>query len=756
MGKRTGLLASLAAGLALGILTLTGLPVDTASASENGLVISEFRARGPAGGNDEFFELLNSSAVDRDISGYRLQGCASSSGNPSDRATVPENTVLKAGQHYLFTNSGGYSGSVAGDQTYSTGVSDLQSSNSSGVRVTYASGTVIDGVGSPNSPCREGAGITTPTSNGENAFERKIDGTQDTDDSAADFEGPKASNPQNTGGGAPPPGPDITKIHDIQGYGAESPLAGENATIEGVVTGVDDEIGSSFGPNNTIRRFPEDAGIFVQEEPADADDDAATSEGIFVGFVRDRNAYKPGDVVRVNGRVKEKFDQTIISEAFGEEPEIVGSTPVPDPVTIDVSRAESQNAEERPYYETLEGMRVELETGTANSGGTNKFGEVFITPGTERDRVFRTEVEPALIATDADAGAGDPDNPYRDPDGSTTEVEADLFDRVDGAVGPMAYAFSNYRVMIQPDDLPTVADTGVAYPYDDIAPAGGKQLRIASFNLENYFPVGGKLDGGTVSEEEFAERTARLTDAIDDLMERPDILAVQEVADLPTLQALASSLGGYTAYLEEGNDDRGIDVGFLIKDTVNVKDVTQYGKTAQGPAGFDCSDVEGRLFDRPPLAVEVKTKGFGEFTVFSNHFSSKGAPDECREAQATFVRDRVAELENDGKRSIVAGDLNAFEDESALKTLEDGTTTLDNLWDEAPAEERYSFAFSGKLQTLDHILVTQGLQSKVDDFRYAHFDNDYYQREDPTDGHKVSDHDPPVLTLARGSGKRGR
>jgi predicted extracellular nuclease len=320
----------------------------------------------------------------------------------------------------------------------------------------------------------------------------------------------------------------------------------------------------------------------------------------------------------------------------------------------------------------------------------------------------------------------------------------------------MAYAFSNYRVMIQPDDLPTVADTGVAYPYDDIAPAGGKQLRIASFNLENYFPVDGKLDGGTVSEEEFAERTARLTDAIDDLMERPDILAVQEVADLPTLQALASSLGGYTAYLEEGNDDRGIDVGFLIKDTVNVKDVTQYGKTAQGPAGFDCSDVEGRLFDRPPLAVEVKTKGFGEFIVFSNHFSSKGAPDKCREAQAAFVRDRVAELENDGKRSIVAGDLNAFEDESALKTLEDGTTTLDNLWDEAPAEERYSFAFSGKLQTLDHILVTQGLQSKVDDFRYAHFDNDYYQREDPTDGYKVSDHDPPVLTLARGSGKRGR
>ncbi len=43
------------------------------------------------------------------------------------------------------------------------------------------------------------------------------------------------------------------------------------------------------------------------------------------------------------------------------------------------------------------------------------------------------------------------------------------------------------------------------------------------------------------------------------------------------------------------------------------------------------------------------------------------------------------------------------------------------------------------------------LQSKVGDFRYAHFDNDYYKREDPADGHKVSDHDSPILTLSCGN-----
>ena len=731
-------------------LLVAVLAVAPALASPNGVVVSELRTRGPVGGNDEFVELFNTSTSSVDISGYRLQGCASTGGAASDRTTIPSGTVLQPGQHYLFTNaaSGGYSGSVPGDRTYTTGFTDF-GANASGLRIVDASGSVVDGAGSPSSPCREGAGITTPTTNGDNSFERKDGGRQDTDDNAADFEGPKAGNPQNSGSVPEPPEPEITPIHDVQGPGASSSIAGQTVTVEGVVTGIDDEIGASFGDNNTIRRFPEDAGIFVQEEPADADTNPDTSEGVFVGFVRERGNYQPGDVVRVNGRVAEKFGMTILSETINQEPEKIGAAPVLEPVEIDAGRAEGQDPQARPYYETLEGMRVRLAAGTANSGGTNKFGELFMTPGTQQDRVFRTDTEPALIATDADAGAGDPDNPYRDPDGSTTEVEADLFDTVTGATGPMLFAFENYRIMVQPGELPAVADTGVAYPYNELEPSGRKQFRVASFNVENYFPVGGQLDGGTVSQEEFDEKTTRLTDAINNRLKRPEVVAVQEVQDLATLQALANSAGAYTAYLEEGNDSRGIDVGFLVKEGVKVEGVAQYGMTATAPEGLDCSDVEGGLFDRPPLAIEVRTGSFGGFTIFSNHFASKAAPDACREAQAAFVRDRVAELEAAGKRSIVAGDLNAFEDESALTTLQDGTSTLDNLWDEAPEQERYSFAFQGRLQTLDHVLVTDGLRGKVGEFRYAHFDNDYFEREDPTDGHHVSDHDPPVLTLSK-------
>ncbi|MBA2729505.1 MAG: endonuclease/exonuclease/phosphatase family protein, partial [Euzebyaceae bacterium] len=674
------------------------------------------------------------------IGGWKLEGCAAASGSPSTRFTVPAGTTLPAGGHYLFANrsTGGYSGTVPADATYTTGLSD-----DGGVRITDTAGLAQDGVASADGPtdqCREGTGLTLPSANGDDtAFERLAAGTQDTDDNATDFAGPKAADPDNLAGDEPEPEP--TPINEIQGPGDESPLEGQDVIVEGVVTGVDDEIGANFS-----RTFPEDAGIFIQSLSADDDGDPATSEGIFIGFARDRDAYPPGTVVTTEGEVKEKFGFTMISEDLGLEPEIIGTAPVPAPVTIDPALAAAQDPFDRAYYETLEGMRVRLATGTANSGGTNKFGELFLIPGTERDRVFRTDPAPDLLATDADAGAGDPNNPFKPAAPSTTLVRGDLFDRVDDVVGPFAFSFSHFKIMVQEGNLPTVTDGPTDFPFS-LAPAGANQLRVASFNVENFFPPGIELDLSPVTQAEFDEKRARLTDAIGDLLERPQVVAVQEVYDKATLQALADDLGGYTAYLEEGNDERGIDVGFLVADGVQVGDVTQYGKNEPGPAGFTCSDVRGGLYDRPPLAIEVSDGAFAA-TVFSNHFSSKSAPDQCRQAQAAFLEDIVADLEDEGREVIVTGDLNAFEDESALIEFTDGETSLRNLWFDAPPQERYSFAFSGKLQTLDYMLVTDGLDDRVDDFRYAHFDNDYYERDDPTDGHHVSDHDPPLGTFS--------
>jgi predicted extracellular nuclease len=196
--------------LALLVAALTVLGGGaTAFASANGVVISEFRFRGPTGGNDEFVELINAGTSSVSIGGWKLQGCSGTTGVASTRVTVPAGIVLAPGQHYLFTNNaatGGYTGSVPGDTPYGVGFTD-----GAGARITLPDETtVVDGVGGNGiggTQCREGSGIVgMPTTNGDQAYER-VGGTQDTDDNVADFLGPKASNPQKfgpTGGDAAP------------------------------------------------------------------------------------------------------------------------------------------------------------------------------------------------------------------------------------------------------------------------------------------------------------------------------------------------------------------------------------------------------------------------------------------------------------------------------------------------------------------------------------------------------------------------
>ena len=197
-------------GAVVALLTSLAL-APAASAISDDIVISEFRVRGPVGGNDEFIELRNGSTAPVSIAGWRLQGCASGDGAAGTRATVPAGVSLAAGQSYLFTNfqsnGTGYSGSVAGDQTYGTGITDFANNNNAGIRLLDDAGTeptdVVDGVGSPTSPCHEGNGFATPVANGDQSFERH-GGVEDNDNNLGDFLGPKPGNPQNRAGTGPP------------------------------------------------------------------------------------------------------------------------------------------------------------------------------------------------------------------------------------------------------------------------------------------------------------------------------------------------------------------------------------------------------------------------------------------------------------------------------------------------------------------------------------------------------------------------
>ena len=103
------------------------------------IVISEFRVRGPNGGNDEFVELYNLSGAPVAIGGWNIRGSNNAAG-VSIRATITAGTILQPGCHYLLTNAaaGGYSGAVAGNQTYTVGITD-----DGGIALTLPDGTIV-------------------------------------------------------------------------------------------------------------------------------------------------------------------------------------------------------------------------------------------------------------------------------------------------------------------------------------------------------------------------------------------------------------------------------------------------------------------------------------------------------------------------------------------------------------------------------------------------------------------------------------
>src|SRR3954454_2577966 len=414
-------------------------------------------------------------------------------------------------------------------------------------------------------------------------------------------------------------------------------------------------------------------------------------------------------------------------------------------------------------------MRVQLPVGIATGGGTTKFNDVFLEPGTTAERLFRKNTvaadetpwydKPAEIGIAPDGGAGNPADP-RLPWKSTTQVNLDLFDIARNVVGPLSYTFSYYEIMPQLGGPTPTIERGpinaVAPPTAPAQPAN--TLRVASFNVENFFPVGKDNDGHIITQPEYTARVDAIVHAIKDRLGAPDVVAMQEVAVFAdganALTGLAQALGNYTPYITTNNDGRGIATGFLVKAGTTATNGrllrnTEVGKWAGDsvcdlyePDGPDPgTEQDGKLFDRAPYALDLK-KGDLSFTALSNHFASQSHQTQCRVDEAAYVRDAAAALQQDGRNVLVAGDLNDFEFSAPLGTLSQGNV-LANLWSDVPAGEAYSYKFNGHLQTLDHILVTAGMKTRLSDVPYIHLDHHVYDRV-PGSGTALSDQDPPL------------
>ncbi|MFD9905960.1 endonuclease/exonuclease/phosphatase family protein [Streptomyces sp. NPDC059063] len=578
---------------------------------------------------------------------------------------------------------------------------------------------------------------------------------------------------------ASPASADQVRVHDIQGTTRLSPLAGRQVTdVPGIVTGV-----RAYGSK----------GFWIQDPQAD--DDRATSEGVFV-YTGSAPTVKTGDAVRVSGTVTEYVPggansgnqsltqltkPTVTVESSGNA--------LPAPVTIsaksvpsayapagDPAAGNSVNAlplRPRSYaldlYESLEGMNVAVGTSRV-VGATDPYNELWVTVKPHENR---SERGGALYRSYAAQNTGRLQIQQLAPVSESPFPKADVGDVLSGTTeGPLDFnQFGGYTLTAR--TLGKVVPKGLQR--ERTRPQRERELAVATYNVEN-------LDPGDPQEKFDALARAVVTH-----LASPDIVALEEIQDnsgakndgtvaadqtLKKFTDAVAAAGGprysWRSVDPENNKDGGEPGGnirqvFLYNpervsftdraggDATTPTDVVRAGKRAaltRSPGRIDPANAAWTN-SRKPLAGEFTFRGRTVFVV-ANHFASKGGdesltshhqppsrPSEVQrvkqaEAVNAFVRKiRAAEKNAD---VVVAGDINDFEFSPTTKALEAGGALRAGV-KSLPRAERYSYVFQGNSQVLDQILVSPG----VGRFAYdsVHVNAEFAEQN--------SDHDPQVV-----------
>jgi predicted extracellular nuclease len=584
----------------------------------------------------------------------------------------------------------------------------------------------------------------------------------------------------------------ITPVHNVQGSGNTSPLVGQVVTTGGIVTGVKSN------------------GFFIQTPDAQIDADPNTSEGVFV-FTSSAPpaAAAVGNSVAVGGTVQEFVPSADVNSPPATEiitPSVTllsTGNPLPAPITITTAATLVNDINNLERYE---GMRVHVDSftviaptqGTVDEpNATSTSNGVFYGVVTGVPRPFR---EPGVQVPDP-LPPGSPccvprfdSNPERlrvDSDGlvGAAQLEVTTGATIANVTGPLDYAFRTYTILpdvgtlTQGSVVGNVSATPVPVPTSD-------EFTVGSFNMERFFDTvnDGETGGAPVlTVTAFNNRLNKASLAIRNILRSPDVLGIEEMENISTLQAVANKVnadagtpGDYQAYLVEGNDIGGIDVGFLVKSSrVTVIDVTQFGKdTTYIDPG---TGNPALLNDRPPLVLRatVANPAGSPFaiTVIVNHLRSLSGVDDPtdgnrvrtkRRAQAEYLANLIQarQVADPHERIISVGDYNVFQFNDgyvdSIGTIK-GTPTptnqvvlassdlvnpdlIDLLSEVTPASQQYSYSFDGDAQVLDHELVSANLLPQLTRIAYARNDADFPEsfRNDPNRPERISDHDMAV------------
>lgn len=540
-------------------------------------------------------------------------------------------------------------------------------------------------------------------------------------------------------------------IHAIQGSGNTSPLNGQTVQTSGIVTAVASN------------------GFYVQAPDTEQDSDPATSEGIFV-YSGSAPTVAVGDAVQVTGTVSEyKPSGSVLSTTELVSPAVtVTSTGNPLPSWVEINPDPNGPIDQLERYE---GMRVHVSNPRAigPTGGTTTSDGIFYVVASPTARPLREPgVEPG-IALPAGMPANYPKfdgNPERlrvDTSSCPAPTIAGVGQSFTELLGPLTYSTDFTIVACPGAPIGTIAAQAVPI-------RGEREFTVASFNMLNFIND--------------ANRMAKASMAIRNIMRMPDIIGVEEMYNLATLQALADKVNtdagsanpGYVAQLLSKSS--GQQVGFLYRGD-RVKDVTVVEVGADATFTDPRYGTQAKTNDRAPLVMTAKlVPPVGQplpVTVIVNHLRSlidvdtvSGTGDFARakrQAGAEYLASLIAGHQAAGENVISVGDYNAFEfndgyvdvlgtitghptgaDQVLLASQDLVDPDLIDLAMTLAADRRYSYVEYGNAQTLDHIVVTGSLLTRQYHLEIAHNNADFPKTlsSDATRPERVSDHDMPV------------
>ena len=701
-------------------------------AAANFVVINEVDYDQPSTDAAEYLELKNTGTAAVDLGPYVVELTNGASGGAVYGSFDLPAVSLAAGDYYVICANAATVSSCDLDVSPDTNL--IQNGSPDGIRLMLA-GAAVDALSyegdTPGST--EGTGTSAEDSSSEAnvGLSRCPDGA-DTNDNDADFVLAPITPGATSTCGPPPPDPvgncgePATRIHAVQGNGTATPISGTAVTIEGVVTG--DYQGTSPNQFN---------GYFVQEEAADQDADAMTSEGIFVFSGSGVDNVSAGDLVRVRGTAGEFAGMTQLSSVTGIATCSTGASVPATLVSLPVADIGD--------HERVEGMLVQYtQTLTATEVfNLGRYGEVSLS-GAGRLYNPTAVAEPGApaLAVEAqndrsrivlDDGVNDQNiDPTKYPQGGLSATNTlRVGDTLSGLTGVLEFRFGVYRV--QPVDVPVeFTATNLRPP----APADvGGNLMVASFNVLNYFNGDGLGGGfptsrGAETQFELDRQEAKIVSALTAI--DADVFGLMEIEnDAGATSALAQLVAALNAATAPGTYAY-VDTGVIGTDAIKVALI--YKRAAVAPLGdwkLLTSAVDPRFDDtksRPALAQTFRHLGSGEaLTVVVNHLKSKGSacagdPDlgdgsgNCNVTRTLAAAALADWLAGDPTGSgdpdvMIIGDLNSYTFESPIATLESkGYTNLVRKYGGLTA---YSYVFQGESGYLDHALANSSLEAQV-------------------------------------------